>query len=155
MAFEFLRRWGARQLVAALSTYWVALALVVVGSPAMRFWRLTHDPASHGNASAGIRNDVIWATVAENGATAWVGSAHMVTLVMWLVGPPLVLYIVWLRSRPSPQLPRRTASVRGDRSGILTSPPSELGAGEAPRATDFVAGKSARSSIRGRRDRAG
>ena len=101
MALDLLRGWNVRHLLSAWIAYWVALVILAVGSPALRVWRLTHDPASHGSATGSLNNDVISATVVQNGATVWAGSVHMVVLVLWLVGPPLALYLFWLRSRPS------------------------------------------------------
>lgn len=136
MRFDALRRWGPWRLLAAWIAYWVVLAIVVIGPPAIRVWRLTHDPGRHGSASAGFRDDVVWATIVENRTTVWAASVHMITLTLWLVGPPLLLYFLWLRGRPSPSLPRDTAFVEDNGSVVPTAPRPELGAGEVLHATD-------------------
>ncbi len=130
MRFDALRRWGPWHLLAASMTYWVVLGIVVLGSPVVRIWRLTHDPGRHGSASAGFRDNVVWATIVENRTTVWAASVHMITLTLWLVGPPLLLYFLWLHGRSSPSLPRDTAFVEDNGSIVPTALRPELGAGE-------------------------
>ena len=96
-----LRHWGAWPLLAAWMAYWVTLTVVVLGPPAVMIWRLTHDPARHGSATGRFTNDVFAATVADGGRTVWAGSAHLLTIVLWLVVPPLAFYGLWLWRRPA------------------------------------------------------
>lgn len=104
-----LRGWGARRLLAAWSLYWLALALVVVAPPVWRVWRLAHDPARHGRASFGFDNGVFSAEIAERGGATWTASAHAAAVVLWLVVPPLLLFVAWLASRPRGAAPNQVA----------------------------------------------
>ena len=49
--------------------------------------------------SAGLDNTVLHLTIAKDGATLWAGSASVVTLFAWVVGPPLLLALTWRWTR--------------------------------------------------------
>lgn len=95
-----LREWRPRHLVAAWSTYWAGLAAVTVGPAILAVLRLTTDPDSHGSASAGIDDGIAQVTVVDGAATVWSGSASLGEIGLWIVGPPLLLWIAWLLVRP-------------------------------------------------------
>lgn len=98
------RRAATRSLVLAWCGYWLALAVAALGRPALLAWRLTHDAGRHGSVTVNATNDVVALTVTEHGATAWAGRASFLTIALWLVVPPLVLFVVllvtWRRGRP-------------------------------------------------------
>ncbi len=97
-----LRRWRPRHLLLAWSGYWLALLLVVLGRPALAAWRMSRHPDAHGNVSASFDGGLVDASIVVDGATAWSGSASLVSITLWLVGPPLLLWLLWLvRSRAS------------------------------------------------------
>jgi hypothetical protein len=105
MAFS-LRRWRPRHLLAAWAAYWATLGMVVLRTPVMTAWRLTHLPEGHSSISAGLTNAVLNVTMSEDGATVWAGSVHLGTLALWLAVPPLVLWLVWLLLLPRPEVHR-------------------------------------------------
>lgn len=117
------------QLLAAWSAYWGVLALVTLGRPLAAIWRLRRGPEDGGSsASVHFDDGLLRATVVDHGTTVWSGSASFATIAMWVVGPPLLLWLLWLARRPAP-------------AAELAYPPtrlSELGAGGAP-ADDFAA----------------
>lgn len=101
MALSF-RRWRPRHLLLAWSGYWLALALVTLGAPLLAIWRMSRRPGSHGSVAAGFENAIGTLSIVEDGASVWSGSASLPTMTLWLVGPPLLLWLLWLmRSRAS------------------------------------------------------
>ena len=95
-----LRRWRPRHLLLAWSGYWLALLLLALGRPALALWRLSQAPPGHGSFSAGFVNSVVQMSAVEDGVTVWSGAASLLTLALWLTGPPLALWLVWLMLRP-------------------------------------------------------
>jgi hypothetical protein len=98
MAFA-LSRWRPRHLLVTWGAYWVALVLFALGPALQALWRLTR-PGEHGSVSAAVTDGVLQFTVTGGSATAWTGSAPLGTLAFWIAGPPLLLWLVWLVSRP-------------------------------------------------------
>ncbi|HEY0776503.1 MAG TPA: hypothetical protein VGD56_00930 [Gemmatirosa sp.] len=127
------RRRSAWPLLAAWLAYWAVLALVVLGGPALRVWRLTHDPALHGSATMHLADNLLTASVIEGGATVWSTSTHLVTIALWIAGPPLLLFLIWLRSR--------SRDADGARPGAAPAPAGVT----AGRASDARAAEALRS----------
>lgn len=98
MAFA-LSRWRPRHLLLTWGAYWVALVLLALGPALQAIWRLTR-PGEHGSVSADLEDGLLRFTVIGENATLWTGSAPLGTLALWIAGPPLLLWLVWLLSRP-------------------------------------------------------
>ena len=109
-----VRRWRATHLLGAWILYWVALAAVVLWRPALVAWRISRLPAGHSNAGLSFGDGGFDLKMVADGATAYQGRASYGEVVLWLVVPPLLLFLVWLALRPRPGTPR----------------PAELGAGD-------------------------
>src|SRR5262245_61008035 len=120
-----LRRWKPSQLLLGWAAYWAGLVGATLSPAIAATWRATHLPDGHGSVSAGFDNATLTYTVIEDGVKTWVGATSMTTALLWVVGPPLLLWLVWLivRERPTEAL----RSVDGGRSGA-----SALPAGAAP-----------------------
>jgi hypothetical protein len=99
-----LRDWRPRHLLAAWGAYWAALAVAVLGRPAMLAWQLANRPegagAGTGTASVSFENAVLKASIVEHAGAAWSGTAHLATIGLWIAGPPLLLWLLWLVLRP-------------------------------------------------------
>ena len=95
-----LRRWRPRQLLLAWVAYWIGLAAVTVGPAIPALMRATGTDAKGSmNASAGDKGLSI--TITADGGAAWSGSASLTAIVFWLVGPPLLLWLIWfVRRKP-------------------------------------------------------
>jgi hypothetical protein len=74
-----VRAWSARHLFASWLVYWAVLLAVVAGRPLWRYWQLQRGD-SHGTVSL-----------------TYAGSMSAVAL--WIAGPPLILFLVWLATR--------------------------------------------------------
>ena len=134
-----LRRWRPRHLLLAWIGYWLTLALVSLGPPALTVWRVSRSPSAHGtlNVSAGFGDGLIRLTVAENGATIWDGSASPLTIILWLVGPPLALWLLWLLRRPGRRPAHGAEAART--TGSLTPPGGTPAALRAADGMDAIA----------------
>jgi len=109
-----LRRWKPSQLLLGWAAYWAGLVGATLSPAIAATWRATHLPDGHGSVSAGFNDAMLNYTVIEDGVKTWVGTTSMTTAALWVVGPPLLLWLVWLilRERPTDAL----RSVDGERS---------------------------------------
>jgi hypothetical protein len=94
-----LRGWGAKHLLIAWSGYWLALGVATLEPALAALWRLSRAGA-HGQASAAVGDGLLRLTITSTDGSAWTGAIHFSSLVLWVVGPPLVLWLLWALSRP-------------------------------------------------------
>jgi hypothetical protein len=94
-----LRRWRPSHLLLAWTTYWAGLAVVGLGG-ALRAANRLAGPGQHGNASLGFGDGAFKVTITSGTETLWNGAVSATTLALWLAGPPLLLWVVWLATRP-------------------------------------------------------
>jgi hypothetical protein len=99
MAFS-LRRWRPRHLLAAWVAYWIAMPIVALWPGIIAGWRATQAPEGHGTISASFANTLLSLSATLDGVTIWSGSAYLAEMALWLAGPPLILWLAWLRSKP-------------------------------------------------------
>jgi hypothetical protein len=94
-----MRRWRPGHLLASWATYWVGLAGVAVGPAVPALWRATHLPKGHGTISAGFDNSLLTLSVVEDGVKTLSSSISFGAAMAWIIGPPLVLWLIWLALR--------------------------------------------------------
>ena len=112
MALFSLRQWRPRQLLLAWGGYWAGLAAVTLGPGVRAAWRATRLPDGHGTISASVNEAVVQLSVIEDGVTTWASATPFGTVALWLAGPPLVLWLLWLLMRPRREaMPRAFAGV--------------------------------------------
>jgi len=100
MAFS-LSRWRLPHLVLSWVAYWLVL-LIVVGAPIVKpVLRATAAPDGHGSISAGVDNGLVNLTV-KSDTMLWAGSASFLTIALWIAGPPLLLWLLWVATRTRP-----------------------------------------------------
>jgi len=107
-----LGRWRPQHLLLAWSAYWATLALVTLGPALRAIWNVTR-PGQHGGVSAALDDSLLRLTVTSDTQTAWAGAAHVGTLALWIAGPPLLLWLAWLVSRPWRGAPALPAGAHG------------------------------------------
>jgi hypothetical protein len=101
MAFS-LNRWKARHLLGAWVVYWIALVAVKLGSGIVAALRVMNAPETqHGSINAGMGDGAFNVSVNGSGVH-WAGSASVMSVVLWLCGPPLLLWLLWLVTRRAP-----------------------------------------------------
>ena len=129
-----MQRWRPGQLLASWAAYWAGLAGVTLGPLMPAVWRATHLPEGHGSISAGFENGVLNFTIIEDGVKTLVRSAPFGSAMMWMIIPPLALWLVWLAVRQRPQAERRSVSGGDhDRLGVGTGPASDWRVGRNDR----------------------
>src|SRR4051794_34321198 len=121
-----IRRWRPGHLLASWGAYWVGLAGVALGPAIPVVWRATHLPEGHGTITAGFENSIFHFTIVEEGVKTFAASAPFGTIMAWLVGPPLALWLIWLAVRQRP-----TADLRSGQS-LSAGHTGRLAAGTAP-----------------------
>ena len=99
---SFLRRWRWRHLFAAWIAYWAGLAVVTLWRPIGLARRLSQLPDGQGTISAELSNAQFTARMVERGAEIWSVSTSLLTIGLWIAGPPLVLWGVWAMGRSRP-----------------------------------------------------
>lgn len=101
-----LRRWKPKQLLLSWGAYWAGLIGVTM-TPAIRATlRATRLPDGHGSINAGFDNGTLHYTVIENGVQSLSTTGQLSTVLLWVLVPPLALWLLWLVTRkpqPSPQ----------------------------------------------------
>lgn len=93
-------RWKPKHLLGAWVIYWLGLATSVLWRPV---WLFLGFEADHGTASVsgGLTNLDLGVTLTLNDAQVWSLTAPAWEWTFWLVGPPLLLWALWLKARPS------------------------------------------------------
>ena len=75
-----MQTWGVRQLVASWVLYWIALTIVIAAPIVWEIWSLRR---------AGAQGEVAWSL-----------DGGFVPALLLVLGPPLLVTIVWLITRP-------------------------------------------------------
>src|SRR5688500_10583441 len=133
-----LRRWRPGHLLASWAAYWAGLAGVTLGPLALRAYRVSQLPDGHGTIAASFNNGLFSFTVAEQGANTFVATMPFSVAMMWVVGPPLLLWLSWLAVRSRDGAPRSALGARGE--------PDQLSPGTPP-AAEWRAHRSERAGV--------
>jgi len=96
-----LSRWKARHLLGAWAVYWIGLVAVKLGAGIVAALRVMNAANEHGNINVSMNDGVLSSTVVGD-AVHWSGSASVMSIVLWLCGPPLLLWLLWLVTRRAP-----------------------------------------------------
>ena len=132
-----LRRWKPGQLLLGWAAYWAGLVGVTLSPAIGATWRATHLPEGHGSVSASFGNATLSYTVIEDGVKTWVGTTSMTTALLWVVLPPLLLWLVWLIVRRRPDSGLRSVASASPAAGALpegSAPAEEWHVGRDDRA---------------------
>lgn len=113
---SFLRRWRWRHLFATWIAYWAGLALAILWRPVSIGRRLAELPDGQASVSAEVANGLVTVKMIGQGAEVWGGSASLLAIVLWIAGPPLLLWMLWALSRSRPVAAARTAESLGARA---------------------------------------
>lgn len=92
---SLLARWKGRHLLAAWAGYWAVLAAVTLTPGAIALWKVSREGAK-GSANVSLGDAGLHANITLAGATVWDATIAVSTLVLWIAGPPLVLWLGWL-----------------------------------------------------------
>lgn len=75
-----MQSWGVRQLVASWVLYWVVLAVIIAAPTLWEIWSLRRDGGS--------------------GEVTWTWSGEVLPAALLVLGPPLLVTLVWIVTRP-------------------------------------------------------
>jgi hypothetical protein len=101
MAFS-LARWRPRHLLLAWAAYWLVLLAVVTRPVLGLALAALTGPQGHGSIGVSMDNTVLKLSV-KSDALAYTGSASMLSIALWIAGPPLLLWVIWMATRTRPQ----------------------------------------------------
>jgi hypothetical protein len=91
-----LARWRLRHLSLASLAYWAALAVVRLTPAFIAGWKVTR-AGEHGSINAAVGgNSLLKVTILRDAAVMWSGAVPLGMLALWVAGPPLVLWFLWL-----------------------------------------------------------
>ncbi|HEX3158689.1 MAG TPA: hypothetical protein VHQ45_09235 [Gemmatimonadaceae bacterium] len=97
---SLLRGWRSRHLLTAWFAYWTVLLGVALWPAIPAAWQLFRaGDDGHGSVAAGFNDDLLSLTIKSDVATLWSGAVSFGTAVLWIAGPPLLLWLIWLLSR--------------------------------------------------------
>ena len=94
----FLSKWRPKHLLLSWAAYWVGAAAIKLSPAIIAAWRVAR-LEEHGGISASYGNTGLQLTITQNGATVWHGATQLGTLALWVAGPPLLLWFLWLLTR--------------------------------------------------------
>jgi len=100
-----LERWSAAALFGTWVAWWAALIGVTIGPGLLRAIRVMRLPGTHGTASASFENSHLLFKVVDGAGPAgtWTFNTSFGTALAWIAVPPLVLWLLWIVSRPRRQ----------------------------------------------------
>ena len=90
-----------RLVLGLWGSYWVLLAVFGLGPFALAVLRATRGPETQtSSVNVNFGSDGFTATVVDQGTTTYSAAFHLVTLALWIAGPPLLAWLaVAMRSR--------------------------------------------------------
>ena len=95
-----MRRWRARHLLYSWIAYW-AILFAVVFAPAIRaHFRILAAPHGKESVSAGFDDDILTLTLSDAASTVYSASVPFFTALLWMLGPPMLIWLLWLALRP-------------------------------------------------------
>jgi hypothetical protein len=110
-----LSRWRPRHLAFAWIAYWIALLLVSLGPAITAALPVIGDEKGHGSISASFGSAGFSLSVLCGSTAVWRGEASLLSIALWVAGPPLLLWVAWMWRRA-----RETASPPA--RGVASSP---------------------------------
>jgi hypothetical protein len=118
-----LNRWRPRQLLTAWAVYWATLFCVTLGSAVVAAVRVAVPKGAKGSIAAGFGDGGLYLKMTNGSAIIWDGSVTLTAAALWIAGPPLLIWIAWLLSRPArppvTSSPREPADVRALGEGAI------------------------------------
>jgi hypothetical protein len=96
-----IRRLGVGHLLGAWGAYWVGLAGITLWPFARWAWDLTRNPGTNASASLSLGDAGLKLVALKDNVTVWSGVAPPLEVALWIAGPPLLLWLLWLARRPA------------------------------------------------------
>jgi hypothetical protein len=104
-----LGRWRLPHLSLASLSYWAALAAAKLTPAFIAGWRVTRD-GQHGSINANLGDGTLLkVTMLRDTTVMWSGAISLARLAVWIAGPPLVLWLLWLMAASRTRREARSA----------------------------------------------
>jgi hypothetical protein len=86
-----------RLLFGTWGTYWAILGAFALGPLALAVLKATTGPTDEkSSVSANLGTDGFSVTVVNRGQTIYTSSIHVLTAALWIAGPPLLAWLVFM-----------------------------------------------------------
>ena len=108
-----LGRWRPRHLMFAWIAYWVALLLVALGPAIVAALPVIGDEKGHNSINASFGSAGFSLSILRGSTTVYQREASLLSIALWIAGPPLLLWLAWMwrRARDTTErAPREVAS---------------------------------------------
>jgi threonine/homoserine/homoserine lactone efflux protein len=123
MKFLELSAWKPRHLLTAWSAYWAGLAAVTLGPAALAILRVTVPEGAKGSVAANVGDKGFELIIKAGEAVVWAGQASIASVALWIAGPPLLIWLAWLVTRPARGL---DATLDAQTTPLLRDAPASL-----------------------------
>ena len=97
------RHWRARHLLGAWIAYWAALLAVTLGPGVLALRRIRGAPENTSHVNFSFGDQGLQGNIVSYGTTLWSVHVGPAAVVLWLVVPPLLLWLLWAALRPRPE----------------------------------------------------
>lgn len=139
---DWIGRWRPRHLLGAWAAYWLGLFGVKLGGAVQAALHVTNlEKPAEGSMSLAIDDDVFTLLMSDTGRTVWEGAAPFSEIALWVAGPPLALWVLWLlasRRRRARLADDPSGLERGEPASMLGAPPPEGNGPSAARQQESV-----------------
>jgi hypothetical protein len=115
MAF-MMKRWSATGLFAAWGVWWAVLLLASAREIVRMLVVISRAPKGHSSARLNFDDGRAHLETLLDGRVVSGHSGSLLALALWIAGPPLILWLVWLAQRPA-----RPPVTEGGRQPLLPS----------------------------------
>ena len=111
---DWIGRWRPHHLLGAWAAYWLGLFAVKLGGAAQAALHVTNlEKPAVGAMSLSFEDDLFTLLMTDTGRTVWQGTAPFSEIALWIAGPPLAIWAVWLLASR-----RRRANLHGGPHGV-------------------------------------
>lgn len=77
---------------------------MTLGPAALAILRVTVPEGAKGSVAANVGDKGFELIIKSGEATTWAGHASVVSVALWIAGPPLLIWLAWLATRPARRL---------------------------------------------------
>ncbi|HEV7992646.1 MAG TPA: hypothetical protein VGP25_12530 [Gemmatimonadaceae bacterium] len=108
MSFS-LSRWRPRHLFLAWIAYWIVLLAASLGTAVRHALIAVAAPEGHGSIGVSM-NDGVLSLLVKSDTLTYTTSASLLSIALWIAGPPLLLWALWVATRTHPAAARERVS---------------------------------------------
>ena len=99
MALLPFSRWRPRHLLVAWSAWWAGLAAATLGPSVVAIREVTRLPKGEGRVELAYDDGLFTLMTSASEVVTHTASASLLEIALWVAGPPLLLWALWLATR--------------------------------------------------------